>query len=65
MANPIPLTTDGSGPEGAIPVSISGPVGDDPGFSDISGSVDGVTGSNLQAILEDIATRLEALEPAP
>lgn len=24
---PIPLTTDGSGPSGAIPVDISGPVG--------------------------------------
>lgn len=27
MANPIPLTTDGTGPAGAIPVSISGPAG--------------------------------------
>ena len=27
MATPIPLTNDGSGPDGAIPVSISGPVG--------------------------------------
>ena len=27
MATPIPLTTDGSGPDGAIPVSISGPTG--------------------------------------
>lgn len=25
--SPIPLTTDGSGPAGAIPVSINGPVG--------------------------------------
>lgn len=25
---PVPLTTDGSGPDGAIPVSISGPTGD-------------------------------------
>lgn len=25
--SPIPLTTDGSGPVGAIPVDISGPVG--------------------------------------
>lgn len=24
---PVPLTTDGSGPAGAIPVSISGPAG--------------------------------------
>lgn len=24
---PIPLTTDGSGPKGAIPVTISGPTG--------------------------------------
>lgn len=28
MATPIPLTTDGSGPDGAIPVSISGPTGE-------------------------------------
>ena len=27
MATPIPLTTDGSGPDGAIPVSIPGPAG--------------------------------------
>lgn len=27
MATPIPLTTDGSGPAGAIPVTISGPAG--------------------------------------
>ena len=25
--NAIPLTTDGTGPRGAVPVSISGPVG--------------------------------------
>lgn len=25
---PIPLTTDGTGPAGAIPVTISGPAGD-------------------------------------
>lgn len=25
--SPIPLTTDGTGPAGAVPVSISGPVG--------------------------------------
>lgn len=62
MANPVPLTTDGSGPEGAVPVSIYGPAGETPDFSDLTGEVEGVTGANLQAILEDIATRLAALK---
>lgn len=39
MTNPIPLTTDGSGPEGAIPVTIHG---DDGG--DVSVAWDDVTG---------------------
>ena len=38
MANPIPLTTDGSGPYGSIPVAIFGP----------AGSVDSV----VQALIE-------------
>ena len=63
MANtPIPLTTDGSGPDGAIPVSISGPVGTFVTFSGIIGSIPGVTGADLQEILEDLAARLSALE---
>lgn len=60
--NPIPLTTDGSGPEGAIPVTISGVEPDLQSFSDFAGSVTGASGSDLQAILEDIVNRLEAAE---
>lgn len=60
---PIPLTTDGTGPEGAIPVTISGPAGAVPDFSGIAGAVAGATGTDLQAILEDIVARIEALEP--
>jgi hypothetical protein len=63
MANPIPLTTDGSGPAGAIPVSISGPAGDVPTFEDLAGAVVGVTGTDLQAILEDIADQIAAVNP--
>lgn len=39
MANPIPLTTDGSGPEGAIPVEIYGDSGSggDVAWADITG----------------------------
>lgn len=61
-STPIPLTTDGTGPEGAIPVTISGPTGEVPAFSGIAGAVSGVAGTDLQAILEDIATRLAAVE---
>jgi hypothetical protein len=32
-------------------------------FSALAGSVDGATGANLQAILEDLGARLTALEP--
>lgn len=63
MATPIPLTTDGSGPDGAIPVTISGMAGTVPSFSEIEGSVAGATGTDLQAILEDLVTRIEELEP--
>lgn len=59
---PIPLTTDGTGPDGAIPVTISGPAGDVPGFSDLTGAVAGASGADLQAILEDIVNRLAAVE---
>lgn len=59
---PIPLTTDGTGPDGAIPVTISGPAGEVPAFSGIAGEVSGVAGTDLQAILEDIASRLAAVE---
>lgn len=59
---PIPLTTDGTGPEGAIPVTIAGPAGEVPAFSGIAGAVTGVAGTDLQAILEDIASRLAVVE---
>lgn len=62
MATPIPLTTDGTGPDGAIPVTISGPAGSTPAFSEIPGSVSDVAGANLQAILEDLASRLADVE---
>lgn len=62
MGTPIPLTTDGSGPDGAIPVSINGPAGDVPAFEDLTGAVVGVTGTDLQAILEGIASQL-AVDP--
>ena len=61
-STPIPLTTDGTGPAGAIPVTINGPAGEVPAFSGIAGAVSGVAGTDLQAILEDIATRLAAVE---
>lgn len=63
MSTPVPLTTDGSGPEGAIPVTISGPAGTVPAFSGIAGAVAGATGADLQAILEDLVARIEAVEP--
>lgn len=58
--SPIPLTTDGTGPEGSIPVTVHGPAGDAPAFSDIAGAIPGASGADLQAILEDIVSRLEA-----
>lgn len=51
-----------------VPVDISGLdlSGSVPAFSEITGTVAGLTGSNLQAILVDIATRIAALEtPTP
>lgn len=42
MANPIPLTTDGTGPAGAIPVSISGP----------AGAVESVNGKTGKVVLD-------------
>lgn len=59
---PVPLTTDGSGPKGAVPVTVAGPAGEVPAFSGIAGAVSGVAGTDLQAILEDIASRLAAVE---
>ena len=47
---PIPLTPDGTGPAGAIPVTIAGLESSIPEFSD------------LQAILNSLASRLEAVE---
>lgn len=38
------------------------PGGTAPAFTAITGSVAGVSGANLQAILNDIATRLAAVE---
>ena len=47
-----------------VPVDISG--GSVPAFSEITGTVAGLTGSDLQTILVDIATRIAALEtPTP
>jgi len=45
-------------------VPVSGVDGGDttPTFTDLAGSVGGISGANLQAILEDIATRLAAAE---
>lgn len=59
---PIPLTTDGTGPAGAIPVTIAGLESSTPEFSDLQGSVAGVTGSDLQAILNSLASRIAAVE---
>lgn len=52
----------GSAPEGAIPIDLYGASSDAPTFSELAGTVSGVTGANLQAILEDLATRLAAVE---
>lgn len=53
----------GSAPEGAIPISLFGAdSGGVPAFSELTGTVSGVTGANLQAILESLATRLAAVE---
>lgn len=44
-------------------LTAGGSPGDDiPTFSELTGSVVGAAGANLQAILEDIVTRLEAVE---
>lgn len=61
--DPIPYVVDASAPEGgapdgAIPISLFG----GPEFSAIVGSVPGVSGSSLQAILEDLASRLADVE---
>lgn len=46
--SPIPLTTDGSGPEGAIPVTISGPAGEvDPVISALIAAGFGAAGEVL------------------
>lgn len=51
-------------PSGAVPIDLYGVegAGSVPAFSEITGSVSGVSGANLQAILEDLATRLAAVE---
>lgn len=36
--------------------------GDVPAFSDLAGSVAGVDGANLQAILEDLKDQIDAIE---
>ena len=69
MANePIPLLVSGSAPagsapSGAVPINLFGDVSTGlAALSDIQGSVPGVSGSNLQDILNDLANRLTALE---
>lgn len=53
MANPIPLTTDGSGPDGAIPVELHGVDSGSVTIADVEG---------LQAVINDLTARIEALE---
>ena len=61
--DPIPYVVDasapeGGAPEGAIPIALFG----GPEFSSLIGTVPGVTGSSLQAILDDLASRLADVE---
>lgn len=69
MANaPVPYVVATSGaaataPHGAIPIKLYGAV--DPAaltFATLAGTVPGVTGTDLQAILQAIVTRLAAVE---
>lgn len=67
MANPIPHVAVTTGdvseaPSGAIPISLYGVESSSVSFSEIEGTVSGVTGANLQAILNSIASRLAAVE---
>lgn len=58
-----PTTAEGDLAFKPEPVEIYGlPEAGAGSFSDIEGTVSGVDGANLQAILEDIATRLAAVE---
>lgn len=66
--DPIPYVVADSAPasnapSGAVPINIYGvPAGQVPTFAQIPGTVSGITGADLQAILEDISTRLAAVE---
>lgn len=54
MSNPIPLTTDGTGPKGAVPVEIHGGLD--------SGPVEVADVVGLQNLLDTLTQRIEALE---
>lgn len=56
MLNPIPLTTDGTGPSGAIPVEIHG--------GNESGPVEVADVVGLQNLIDTLTQRIEALELA-
>lgn len=68
--DPIPYVVDASGdasaaPDGSIPIALYGADSGGstvPTFTELEGAVAGATGANLQAILNDIVTRLEAAE---
>lgn len=68
--DPIPYVVADSAPAvdapgGAIPISLfGGGVGIAPTFDELPGAVTGVAGAHLQAILEDLATRLGVVEGA-
>lgn len=66
MATPTPLTVDGSGPKGAIPVSISGLEDGavQTATQTTATAISPGSATNVQGILAELAVRIKALEDA-